>query len=116
RGVPSAGEVAMVRGPLAGGRRFWRLANARHEGAADGHRRRDRRQKSNHRSHGVVVLIASATRTEGPARSTPMRRMIPTIFVVFVMTAALPARQAAHKFSLDDFSRVARVADPQFSP
>jgi dipeptidyl aminopeptidase/acylaminoacyl peptidase len=29
---------------------------------------------------------------------------------------ALPARQAGRRFDLDEFSRIARVADPQFSP
>jgi len=45
-----------------------------------------------------------------------MRSIVAAVAVTFAFVVALPARQATHRFGLDDFSRVARVADPQFSP
>lgn len=45
-----------------------------------------------------------------------MRRIVPTVVVTLTLVVALPARQAGRRFGLDEFSRVARVADPQFSP
>jgi dipeptidyl aminopeptidase/acylaminoacyl peptidase len=45
-----------------------------------------------------------------------MRRILATVVVTLALVVVLPARQAGHRFGLDDFSRVARVADPQFSP
>jgi dipeptidyl aminopeptidase/acylaminoacyl peptidase len=46
-----------------------------------------------------------------------MRRAIVTFIVALVWVTALPAQQApGHGFGLDDFSRVNRVADPQFAP
>src|SRR4249920_4120060 len=39
------------------------------------------------------------------------------ICVVFVLSGvALPAQQVTRRFTLDDFSKVARVSDPQFAP
>jgi dipeptidyl aminopeptidase/acylaminoacyl peptidase len=45
-----------------------------------------------------------------------MRRILATVVVTLALVVALPARQTGRRFGLDDFSRVARVADPQFSP
>jgi dipeptidyl aminopeptidase/acylaminoacyl peptidase len=46
-----------------------------------------------------------------------MRRALVTFIVVMVWVTALPARHAApYRFGLDNFSRVYRVADPQFAP
>jgi dipeptidyl aminopeptidase/acylaminoacyl peptidase len=45
-----------------------------------------------------------------------MRRVLAAVVVTLAFVVALPARQADHRFGLDEFSRVARVADPQFSP
>jgi dipeptidyl aminopeptidase/acylaminoacyl peptidase len=45
-----------------------------------------------------------------------MRSIFGTVVVTLAFVVALPARQAGHRFGLDEFSRVARVADPQFSP
>ena len=45
-----------------------------------------------------------------------MRKLLLTTVVVFVVVVALPAQQAARRFTLDDFSKVARVSDPQFAP
>ena len=45
-----------------------------------------------------------------------MRKVFATAVVILVAVAALPARQAARRFGLDDFSRVVRVADPQIAP
>ncbi len=44
-----------------------------------------------------------------------MRRLI-TIVLVLSCVVVLPAQVAPHRFGLDDFSRVVRVADPQFAP
>jgi dipeptidyl aminopeptidase/acylaminoacyl peptidase len=39
------------------------------------------------------------------------------VFVILaVLATALPAQQPTHRFTLDDFSRVTRVGDPQISP
>jgi dipeptidyl aminopeptidase/acylaminoacyl peptidase len=44
----------------------------------------------------------------------PMRIGLPAVTVLSMAAATLPAQQ--HRFDLDDFSKVARVADPQISP
>ena len=43
-------------------------------------------------------------------------RLFATAVVIWLGTALLPAEQGARRFSLDDFSRVARVSDPQIAP
>ena len=46
-----------------------------------------------------------------------MKRALIIVAVAVALTAGLLAQSGtAHRFGLDDFSRVARVADPQFSP
>jgi dipeptidyl aminopeptidase/acylaminoacyl peptidase len=45
-----------------------------------------------------------------------MRKIFVSVIVTLAFAVALPARQAGHRFGLDDFSRVGRVADPQFAP
>src|SRR5262245_56457664 len=46
-----------------------------------------------------------------------MRKLWLTVLVVFcVGVAAVPAQQGPRRFTLDDFSKVARVSDPQFAP
>ncbi len=45
-----------------------------------------------------------------------MRKLITTVLVVFLTVTFLPAKQAVRRFGLDDFSHVARVADPQIAP
>ncbi|HTR76801.1 MAG TPA: S9 family peptidase [Gemmatimonadaceae bacterium] len=48
-----------------------------------------------------------------------MRKPVLTCLVPLALATAHPvahAQQAAHRFDLDDFSRVARVSDPQFAP
>src|SRR5580765_2232281 len=45
-----------------------------------------------------------------------MRKLLFTALVSFVLGVALPAQQVTRRFTLDDFSKVARVADPQFAP
>jgi hypothetical protein len=46
-----------------------------------------------------------------------MRKTITAFIVVALMATVLPARQVpGHRFGLDDFSRVVRVADPQIAP
>ena len=45
------------------------------------------------------------------------RTMLLTLVAVIVLAVSLPAEQAAiRRFGFDDFSKVRRVADPQFSP
>jgi len=44
-----------------------------------------------------------------------MRKLLFTALAMVLVGVALPA-QTARRFTLDDFSRVARVADPQFAP
>src|SRR5437763_14854743 len=46
----------------------------------------------------------------------PMRKLLFTVLVLFVVGVALPAQQVTRHFTLDDFSKVARVSDPQFAP
>jgi dipeptidyl aminopeptidase/acylaminoacyl peptidase len=46
-----------------------------------------------------------------------MRKLQLTVLICFVVAvASLPAQKATRRFTLDDFSKVARVADPQFAP
>src|SRR5580765_5672979 len=45
-----------------------------------------------------------------------MRKLLFTALVSFVLGVALPAQQVTRHFTLDDFSKVARVSDPQFAP
>ena len=48
-----------------------------------------------------------------------MRRLLLTALTCFVFLiggVVLPAQQVARRFTLDDFSKVARVSDPQFAP
>jgi dipeptidyl aminopeptidase/acylaminoacyl peptidase len=45
-----------------------------------------------------------------------MRKLLLTVLVSFVVGVALPAQQVTRRFTLDDFSKVARVSDPQFAP
>ncbi len=45
-----------------------------------------------------------------------MRRLLATAVVMLLVVAVLPAQQAARRFGLDDFSKVARVSDPQIAP
>lgn len=45
-----------------------------------------------------------------------MRKIFAVLVVTFAFVVTVPARQAGHRFGLDEFSRVARVADPQFAP
>ena len=44
-----------------------------------------------------------------------MRKLLFSVLVVFLVGVALPA-QVTRRFTLDDFSKVARVSDPQFAP
>src|SRR5579862_9252896 len=50
-----------------------------------------------------------------PPTEPPMRKLLFTALAMVLVGVALPA-QTARRFTLDDFSRVARVADPQFAP
>ena len=46
-----------------------------------------------------------------------MRKLQFTALICFVVAVAtLPAQKATRRFTLDDFSKVARVSDPQFAP
>jgi len=45
-----------------------------------------------------------------------MRRLLATAVVMLLVVVVLPAEQAARRFGLDDFSKVARVSDPQIAP
>jgi dipeptidyl aminopeptidase/acylaminoacyl peptidase len=45
-----------------------------------------------------------------------MRTWIATVALVAIAVATAPAQQVARRYSLDDFSRTARVAEPQISP
>jgi dipeptidyl aminopeptidase/acylaminoacyl peptidase len=45
-----------------------------------------------------------------------MRKLLFTALGVFLVGAALPAQPVTRRFTLDDFSKVARVSDPQFAP
>jgi len=45
-----------------------------------------------------------------------MKTMFATLVTVLALVISLPAQQAVRRFTFDDFSRVKRVADPQFSP
>ena len=45
-----------------------------------------------------------------------MRKLLFTALAFFVVGVALPAQQVTRRFTLDDFSKVARVSDPQFAP
>ena len=44
------------------------------------------------------------------------KTILATCVAVLALVVALPARQAVRRFTFDDFSKVKRVADPQFSP
>ena len=45
-----------------------------------------------------------------------MRKVLFTVLAFFLVGVALPAQQVTRRFTLDDFSKVARVSDPQFAP
>lgn len=45
-----------------------------------------------------------------------MRGVVATLVLVISFVVVAPAQVALHRFGLDDFSRVARVLDPQFAP
>src|SRR6185436_1314021 len=45
-----------------------------------------------------------------------MRKLLATVAIMFTVVIMLPAQQVARRFTLDDFSKVARVSDPQFAP
>ena len=45
-----------------------------------------------------------------------MRRFLGTVVAVLAFVVTLPGQQAVRSFTFDDFSRLKRVADPQFSP
>src|SRR5215475_9485895 len=45
-----------------------------------------------------------------------MRKLLFTSLALVLAGVALPAQQTARRFTLDDFSKVARVGDPQFAP
>jgi len=45
-----------------------------------------------------------------------MRTFLGTIVGLLALVVTLPGQQAVRRFTFDDFSRVKRVADPQFSP
>ena len=50
-------------------------------------------------------------------RAMKTRTMLLTLVAVIVLAVSLPAQQAAvRRFTFDDFSKVKRVGDPQFSP
>src|SRR6185436_18547286 len=51
------------------------------------------------------------------SRSSSMRKLLLTVLAVWcVGLAAVSAQQGPRRFTLDDFSKVARVSDPQFAP
>ena len=43
-------------------------------------------------------------------------KLLVTCVAVLALVVSLPAQQAVRRFTFDDFSKVKRVADPQFSP
>ena len=45
-----------------------------------------------------------------------MRRRVTTLVLVLSLVVVVRAQVAPHRFGLDDFSRVVRVANPQFAP
>ncbi len=45
-----------------------------------------------------------------------MRAAVATFVLVLSFVVAIPAQVAQHRFGLDDFTSVVRVADPQFAP
>jgi Tol biopolymer transport system component len=45
-----------------------------------------------------------------------MRKLALTLIAVFAFVVFVPAHQADRRFGLDDFSKLARVNDPQISP
>ena len=45
-----------------------------------------------------------------------MRTFLGTVVAVLAFVVTLPGQQAVRKFTFDDFSRLKRVSDPQFSP
>jgi dipeptidyl aminopeptidase/acylaminoacyl peptidase len=45
-----------------------------------------------------------------------MRKLLFTVLACVAIGVALPAQQVTRRFTLDDFSKVARVSDPQFAP
>src|SRR5688572_10405569 len=45
-----------------------------------------------------------------------MKTMFATLVTVLALVVSLPAQQTVRRFTFDDFSKVSRVADPQFSP
>jgi len=45
-----------------------------------------------------------------------MRRLPLTVLMCLVLGVALPAQKTTRRFTLDDFSKEARVSDPQFAP
>jgi dipeptidyl aminopeptidase/acylaminoacyl peptidase len=45
-----------------------------------------------------------------------MRKLLFTALALVAIGVVLPAQQVTRRFTLDDFSKVARVADPQFAP
>src|SRR5262245_18667132 len=45
-----------------------------------------------------------------------MRKLLLILLIGVVAGAALTAQRATRRFTLDDFSKVARVSDPQFAP
>ena len=46
-----------------------------------------------------------------------MRKLLFTVLAFFAVgVSVLPAQQITRRFTLDDFSKVARVSDPQFAP
>ena len=49
-------------------------------------------------------------------RSFPCESCCFTALAFFLVGVALPAQQVTRRFTLDDFSKVARVSDPQFAP
>lgn len=45
-----------------------------------------------------------------------MRAAVTTFLLIVAFVVVVPAQLAPHRFALDDFSRVARVTDPQIAP
>jgi dipeptidyl aminopeptidase/acylaminoacyl peptidase len=63
------------------------------------------------------VLLSASRGAPGPRGSSSMKTVLVTLLGVLALVAGLPAQQAASaRFGFDDFSRVKRVAEPQFSP
>ena len=44
------------------------------------------------------------------------KTILATCVAILALVVALPAHQAVRRFTFDDFSKVKRVGDPQFSP